>query len=221
METGQTAVIDVRALNFEDIASWQFALEFDPAYLLLEEVVEIPTVPIGAADFGLLNAGNGEIRSVWAVAEGYTLPMDAAVFALQFRVLQGGRKLSELLRIDDKALPALAFQTDFTQRKVQLNFADAKQTAQEGADQAKLRLLQNRPNPFVEQTAIGFVLPEACEVQLRVIDARGQIVWQYDANLRAGYHEVVPELHNRSGMFFAELVTPLGKRAIRMIRSER
>ncbi|MFN4081829.1 MAG: HYR domain-containing protein, partial [Saprospiraceae bacterium] len=222
LEAGQTALIDVRALNFGDIASWQFALEFDPAYLLLEEVVEIPTAPIGAADFGLINAENGEIRSVWAVAEGYTLPMDAAVFALQFRVLQGGRKLSELLRIDDKVLPALAFQTDFTQRKVQLNFADAKQTTtQEGADQAKLRLLQNRPNPFVEQTTVGFVLPEACEVQLRVIDARGQIVWQYDANLRAGYHEVIPELGNRSGMFFAELVTPFGKRAIRMIRSER
>ena len=36
-----------------------------------------------------------------------------------------------------------------------------------------MQLLQNRPNPFSDRTAIGFVLPEACEAQLRVFDVSG------------------------------------------------
>ncbi len=59
------------------------------------------------------------------------------------------------------------------------------------APRASLRLMQNRPNPFNPRTTIGFTLPQAAPVRLRVFDLAGRLVATLaDRSLPAGSYEV-------------------------------
>lgn len=46
-----------------------------------------------------------------------------------------------------------------------------------------LRLLQNRPNPFHEQTTIGFELPVAGEATIKVYNSEGQFITERKGNI--------------------------------------
>ena len=71
-------------------------------------------------------------------------------------------------------------------------------------------LLQNRPNPFTAQTSIGFVLPEACEAHLRIIDASGRLIAERNKQYPAGRHDESFDLPQVSGVLYYELATPYG-----------
>jgi hypothetical protein len=85
-----------------------------------------------------------------------------------------------------------------------------------------LQLMQNRPNPFVDATTIGFILPEACEAHIRILDISGRALASYDRKYTAGYHELEFKMENASfyGVLFCELTTPQGKRTIKMMTAK-
>jgi hypothetical protein len=60
----------------------------------------------------------------------------------------------------------------------------------------ELQLLQNRPNPFSDATTIGFILPEACEAHIRILDISGRELTSYDRQYTAGYHELEFNMEN-------------------------
>ncbi len=57
-------------------------------------------------------------------------------------------------------------------------------------------LEQNRPNPFREQTTIGFVLPEAMKATLTVYDVTGRVLRSIKGDYTKGYQTV--QLHRSS-----------------------
>ena len=76
---------------------------------------------------------------------------------------------------------------------------------------AGVQLLQNRPNPFSERTTIGFILPKACEAQLRVFDVNGRELLRIDRAYPAGYSEEAIRLDGTAaGLLYYELTTPDG-----------
>lgn len=63
-------------------------------------------------------------------------------------------------------------------------------------------LLQNRPNPFEETTAIQFELPRSSHVRIEIFDLVGRHVRTLaDGNWPAGYHSVDWDRRNESGEF--------------------
>jgi hypothetical protein len=74
---------------------------------------------------------------------------------------------------------------------------------------AGYNLMQNRPNPFSQETVIGFVLPEATEATLYVTDQLGRRQVLAGGRMSAGYHQVVfrPE-PGTAGVVYFTLVTP-------------
>ncbi|MCB9333928.1 MAG: HYR domain-containing protein [Lewinellaceae bacterium] len=222
--TGKTITVVFRATNFEDLITFQHALFADPAYLQLE-AVETNGSPLAlnpAEHFGLSRAKAGDIRTLWLDTEGHTLADGAPLFALRFRVLQGGRLLSEVLRLHAPALEPKAYTADFARTAVELEFTEATTTAVEdpAAADKQIELLQNRPNPFTHHTVIGFVLPEACTAQLRVLDASGRELLRIDGDYPAGYNEETIQLRDIGaiGILYYELTTPYGKQT-RMMKA--
>ena len=94
---------------------------------------------------------------------------------------------------------------------------DGTTSANDPTAQPQIELLQNRPNPFVRQTTIGFILPENCEAQLRVFDASGRVLFSQKKIYTAGRHEETLDLEGASGVLYYELTTPFGVLAKKMV----
>ncbi|MBK6902817.1 MAG: T9SS type A sorting domain-containing protein [Saprospirales bacterium] len=86
--------------------------------------------------------------------------------------------------------------------------------------QRTMHKLHNYPNPFHERTTVVFVLDEACEAVLSVFDARGQLLFNTQADYAAGKHEVEVDLSGSTmnGALYYQLTTPLGKMTGKMVR---
>ncbi|MBK8966930.1 MAG: HYR domain-containing protein [Lewinellaceae bacterium] len=217
LRTGKSITVVFRAANFEDLITFQHALFADPAYLQLE-TVETKGSPLALnpdEHFGLSRANAGDIRTLWLDTDGHTLADGTPLFALRFKVLQGGRLLSEVLRLHAPALEPKAYSADFARTSVELEFTEAANIAIDdpASVEKQIELLQNRPNPFTHHTVIGFMLPEACTAQLRILDASGRELLRIDGDYPAGYNEETIQLRDIGaiGILYYELTTPYGK----------
>ena len=56
--------------------------------------------------------------------------------------------------------------------------------------QGLYKVEQNRPNPFDSETYIGFSIPEAKKVKLKVMDAAGRILLENTGEFDAGAHQI-------------------------------
>jgi hypothetical protein len=224
LKAGETVSVDFKATNFTDLAAFQFALDFDPAQLQLEGIDALSTdVKLDAeTNFGTYNIAGGELRSLWSVAQGITLPSGTPVFRLRFTARESGRKLSELLGLNNKVLAEVAYTTDLQPAELKLVFTAAQTTAVHQADEFAVQLLQNRPNPFSDRTVISFMLPESCDAQLRVFDVSGRELLRIDNTYPAGYNEETirldPESSGPAGVLYYELTTPQGTLSKKMVR---
>ena len=219
---GELVEVEFVAVNFDQIAAFQHGLRFEPNVLRYVGIETISNTLNLDPDqhFGAYQAEMGELRTSWAVAEAHTLSGRTPVFRLRFEALVGDVWLSEVISLDADVLPAAAYFEDLRMRGVALQFvADQTSVTLQTPDGATVRLLQNRPNPFVAATAIGFELPETCEAQLRVYDMTGRLLTHIRRDYAAGYHEELVELGRevQSGVLMYELQTPFGVISRKMV----
>ena len=87
--------------------------------------------------------------------------------------------------------------------------------AENGGDQInddKATLLQNRPNPFKDETLISFNLPESTFATLTIFDVNGRTLKVLDGNYEAGYNEVAVSASDlgATGVMYYRLMTDHG-----------
>ncbi len=217
LQFGEQMAVTFSANEFSDLAGLQFALKFDVEKLALAKIEPLAGLPVSEENFGTYNISEGEINVAWSQAEGIHVEEAAPVFKLTFNVLETGGTLSEAIQLADEVLEGHAYTSTLADNKVVLNFFGTT-SANHPVAQPKIELLQNRPNPFVGRTTIGFVLSESCEAQLRVFDAAGRELFFQKKNYAAGRHEKTLELEGASGVLWYELTTPFGTQTKRMVR---
>ncbi|MDO8366951.1 MAG: cohesin domain-containing protein [Saprospiraceae bacterium] len=221
---GSDIELTFAASNFNELASYQFALDFDPTQLQFAGFQTLGALPMNMIEnFGSSNADLGQLRHVWAAANGATLVDGTPVFRARFKVLASGKKLSDVLKLDDSEIDCKAYTEAFVPTDVRIVFAESVDTDTPlDLSKLQLQLMQNRPNPFAEATTIGFILPEACDAHIRILDISGRELTSYDRKYTAGYHELEFRMENAAsyGVLFCELVTPQGKRTIKMITAK-
>ncbi|MFT6705877.1 MAG: hypothetical protein ACJATF_000701, partial [Flavobacteriales bacterium] len=80
------------------------------------------------------------------------------------------------------------------------------------------RLYQNMPNPFKEETVIGFELPESTKGTLSIYDASGRILKQIDGDFVKGYNSINLSKDALSpGLLYYKLITPNATATKKMI----
>jgi hypothetical protein len=139
---------------------------------------------------------------------------------LHFTALHSGLKLSEVLALNTAVLREIAATSTLEPRPLQLAFLPVEVTTDvNDPARANIQLFQNQPNPFAERTTIGFVLPEACEAELRVLDMNGRLLKSHRADFASGIHYLTFELGDETatGLLYYELVTPFGKLSKKMV----
>jgi hypothetical protein len=87
-----------------------------------------------------------------------------------------------VLKINSQLTPKEAYDKDDELMDVQLEL--------KGATLSDLAALyQNTPNPFVEETAIGFYLPVASAATLTVRDVKGALLYRLEGNYAKGEND--------------------------------
>jgi hypothetical protein len=202
------------AHGFADLAAVQFAIGFDTTQLEYLSTAVSPGLPFGEGAFGAFTLDEGNIRFAWSSATGVSVQNYTSAYRLRFRVRMGGGKLSEALYLDAAALQPVAYSPDLIPAAVRLRFIPDL-PARPREDQAEPEaqdavLYQNRPNPFQDQTTIGFMLARDGEARLRVYDADGRLLFENSAHRAAGYHEIDVALNPARcrGLLYYELITP-------------
>ena len=192
---GQTVTVEFTAADL-NLLGYQFTLEFAADKLYLVEVLPgLATID----NFGLSFLEEGVLTTSWHSPEAVPMGDGQALFSLSFQAQASGN-LRDLLAVSSRYTQAEAY--DGSEEVLDLQLTFDGQTLVDN-----FQLYQNRPNPFREQTAIGFQLSQPEEITLSVTDAAGKVVWRYQGAYGKGYHEVQLDQLPAKGVYYYRLET--------------
>jgi hypothetical protein len=187
-EAGEIVPVHIEAT--EKLLGYQFSLEFKDLELLDLK----PEAPYTRDYFGVFP------NCITASVENGNPSLD-----LQFKALKNG-KLSEQLRFSDLITRSEAYTA---KEQVQIPVLCFKSS---GSTENTLQLYQNIPNPFENQTVIGFHLPTAGNTHFTVMDQNGKVVYRENKYYDAGAHSIsLSSLAlNGPGIYYYQLDTDQG-----------
>jgi len=121
--------------------------------------------------------------------------------------------LSEAIRFNSELTSAEAYSQDEPLLNLGLTFNTSSNLKTEFA------LLQNRPNPFNNETLIAFNLPEMTTATLTIYDVAGRVLKQYKGDFSKGYNEITVNRADLSGagLLYYQLETPTDVATMKMI----
>ncbi len=184
LAAGEEVEVSLNAADFADIAGYQFELKLNGLELIGTETADLAGV--SASNFGVTESG---IATSWSQAEGADLTAEEALFTVKLRATRAVQ-LSEAISLGE-TLSAEAYGSDLSVKAVNLTFT--------GSASGEFALLQNTPNPFRNETTIGFVLPEAGSATLTIFDVSGKVLRQVEGEYGQGYNEVRVNRSDLSG----------------------
>src|SRR5690606_20813595 len=142
-----------------------------------------------------------------AFVQPMSVPKDEILFTLSFSAVSDGR-LSEMLAVTSEITEAEGYQAEGSDAGEDVSFLDiALVFGQPGVSAPEYALYQNEPNPFSDQTVIGFDLPEAMPATITVFDMHGRIVYELTGDFTQGYNRVVlkSNILNVTGAYYYRL----------------
>ncbi len=173
---GQTYEIPVSAANFNDILAFQYRLALASNAVELLDLHMHNTIELTENNMHLTNDG---FTTSWNDINGVTIEADKPLFTLVIKASQDAM-LHEVMSITAGSnVPAVAYNGQEEGFGVAINFTQQVETNE-------FALYQNIPNPFTDNTRIAFNLPQQADVQLRIMDVSGKIVYQTQQTFNAG-----------------------------------
>jgi hypothetical protein len=199
IEGGQQYQVDIRAKDLKTIEGYQFTLELDRNKV---DLVDIDYGVAKAENFGIFQR-EGILTTSWNRKGAVEINDDAILFTLHLQG-KGAAKLSEALTISSRYTANEAYQEGGDYLSVAMSYTKPVVIN----DQPEL--LQNAPNPFADQTQIGFYLPQATEGRLTIRDAKGSIVYRLKADYNKGWNQVTIKQSDlkAAGVLYYTLETP-------------
>lgn len=169
-------VIDVRLMIPEYVEGFQWTLETEG--LTFAGVESSERMPINDSHVGVLN--DGIVTMSWN-ADGQVASDEAQVVTLQFVANTSGQ-VAHMIHMTSLVTEAEAYTVSGEILDVKLGYR---------TDAAAFALYQNTPNPWNDETSIGFDLPEDASVTLTVFDATGKVVKTVEGEFVAGYNTII------------------------------
>lgn len=182
LKAGEEHAIAFYGRDIAGILGYQFTLEFDPQYL---ELVQIEEGVATEKNFGLRFAQEGILTVSWdkVSRQQAAIKDDQPLFTLVLRARME-TKLSDRMNLSPQYVKAEAYGPAGALMGMELRFMEGSRTAKE------FELYQNAPNPFREETIIGFYLPESADISLTVQDVNGRRIREIQGWYDAGQHQI-------------------------------
>ena len=207
MTAGKEYHIPFRAADISQLLGYQMTIQFDTDRLAFIEAIPGEPTTMGADNFGLAHLNKGYLTTSWGAIVEENLSSNAILFTLVFEA-KNNEKLSKILGINSNITAAEAYTKVEETRDIQLHFLPLN-------IQEDLILYQNKPNPFSQQTSIGFELPQATTATISIYTITGQLLKEYSDNFKKGYNEIAfntNDLSIANGVLYYHLETPTTKR---------
>jgi uncharacterized repeat protein (TIGR01451 family) len=200
LKVGQSYTVVFKAKDLAQIQGYQFTLNVDPSLAQIENLDYSGIMK--AENFGFFPE-NGMITTsyVRAPLAGAPVGGEAILFTLKLRA-NSNTALSSVLDLNSRLTHLEAYNQNDEVMGVKLNFGSSSVS-----DQAVLR--QNTPNPFADETAIGFYLPKATKGVLTIRDVKGALIYRVEGNYAKGNNQLIlkQDQLRASGVFYYTLQT--------------
>ncbi|MFT4665309.1 MAG: hypothetical protein ACI8YQ_000803 [Polaribacter sp.] len=205
LETGESRIIEVKAKDFNSMLGYQFTMLFDHLEVLDVTPGELPGMSI--ANFGTQALEDGILITSWNTEEATSLSDGAVLFSISVKA-ESYVKLSEALQLTSRYTAAEAYADksgEATLLDVRVDFYENNTPT----ISTVFELHQNRPNPFKDETVIGFDLPNGGAATLTIYDLSGRILMQMKDSYSKGYNEVSIQRNDLpvTGVLYYELST--------------
>ncbi len=202
---GNQVKFDFSSTNFIDIEGFQFTLDFDASELTYTEVMS-SVLDMNSEHIGLTKSTDGFITISYDKIGGVTTSQDELLFSLVF-THKG--ELDHDLLTNSKVLAAQAYSTT--------DVFDLRSTMSYG--NSDIKLYQNTPNPWQEETEISFNLPVDMDYEMRFYTVAGELLHS-EKGIGSGGLNVIEMRRDQlstKGLIYYELITAHEKTTKRMI----
>ncbi len=212
-KAGETYTINFTTEDLKNLVGYQYTLNYDPAMLKFVDVHTGALENLTKNNFVVLE-DEGVINTNWFSASAVTKDEAIAPYSISFQAKQNG-SLKDVLSINSRYTKAIAYQENEIAMDVSLNFQVADQLIPANT----LELYQNKPNPFMGATNIGFNLPKSMQATLEFYDLTGRKLFQTSQDFEKGYQEISVSRTdlNASGVIYYQLQTEEGTLTRKMI----
>ncbi|MBK7233860.1 MAG: T9SS type A sorting domain-containing protein [Saprospiraceae bacterium] len=201
LEAGQTQRVEVRSSNFNQIAGYQFTLNFDHS-LMSFEGFESGAIQLNDQNFNVRMTEKGLLTTSWNANSAINVSADEILFTLIFKANRAGN-LGGSMEITSDLTVAEAYNSSLDIMDVNLMVRNNQGQNVAGV----FELFQNTPNPFDAVTEVSFRLPSAAPAVLTVYDVTGKVHRVYQVKGQKGMNTVRIEKSelNGTGMFYYQL----------------
>ena len=189
VEAGQTYTVDFKAADFNQIAGYQFTLNFDASAVEFVDFEAGALRGLTADNFGFHKLNEGVITTSWNAANALSVSNDDVLFSLTFTA-KAATQVSKVLNI--------AQNTEYTSAEA-YNEAAELYDLTINFNTADNALFQNQPNPFRNETVIGFELAVDAAATVTIYDVAGRIIKQYNGDFAKGYNSLTINRSELSG----------------------
>jgi len=180
---GEQYEISFRSSDFDGMLGYQFTLNFNAGAIEFIETEAGSLEKLDASNFGLTMVDEGVITTSWSNNVATNVDTDEVLFTLRFNA-KADAKLSEVLRISSQYTKSEAYNNQGL-LNIGLNFnVDGKVQSNPFA------LYQNQPNPFKNETVIGFNMPESGKAKMKFFDVTGKLLKEIEGDYGQGYNEI-------------------------------
>lgn len=178
---GQEVRIPIVLATQADVSALQGTLQFDTDVLALEDIEPAGLPGMSSDHFGFTFMHEGLITWSWHQVQGVHLPKGTLLFVLRLRAKEDAAP-AQWIDLGMRPTPSIAYDLDG-------NLLALEWTERGDGLQSNNKLYANRPNPFGQETFIGFELERAGTATLTVRDLQGRVVWQRTEMANKGYNE--------------------------------
>lgn len=217
---GNNFQMDVKVADFDDIATAQFAMFWDPAIIEYVGVADFGLPELSASDnFGVMGVEEGKLRFNWIdpdpLLNGVTLDDETVIFSVVFKAVGGAAQSSEFRIDSDMVFPQMPVEViSSIEGELMVNITNSTVTM-DGVSSAfetktnEFVLLQNSPNPFIDETNITFELNHTSNTLLSIHDHTGKKVFEQTKTYSSGSHtvQIARDLFQSAGSYFYTLTT--------------
>jgi len=184
LKAGETCRFDFQAQDFDQVQGFQFTMSFNENAIEFNEVKAAELTNISDANFGLHKLDEGIITASWnTLGDAQSIENGKALFSFSFTALEDGQ-LSDLINLNSRFTKAEGYDQN-GKLDLSLKFVD-----ENGIVETQFELFQNQPNPFKNETVVGFNLPENGKVTFKVFDISGRMIKLVEGDYSKGYNEI-------------------------------